>query len=106
MSNEELARYGDIARDQKALEWNNAALQALAIASALILAAIAVAEVWAGWSWQLVVLTAILTGVCANFPWQKHRMRRLWSRHIKAVEQELARRGAHSSEPGVNRHKV
>ncbi|MEM7774012.1 MAG: hypothetical protein AAF732_00275 [Pseudomonadota bacterium] len=106
LSDEELARYGDIARDQKQLEWNNALLQAVALAgSAALIFAIA-AEVYAGWSWELIALTAILAGACANFPWQKHRMRRLWARHITAVEREQAGRmdqGAAEAATGESR---
>lgn len=92
LSDDQLLRYGEIARDQKQLEWNNAALQGLAIGGAVVLVAAIVAEIYAGWSWYYVGLTALIAGACANFPWQKHRMRSLWTRHIKAVEQERLRR--------------
>ena len=99
LSDEQLTRYGDIARDQQTLEWNNALMQALALAGALALLAAGVAEVLAGWSWQLIVLTVAAAAICGNFPWQKHRMRRLWGRHLRAVKAEQARRAAASGAP-------
>lgn len=92
LSDEELKRYGEIARDQKALEWNSSALQAVAAGGSVLLIAAIVAEIYAGWSWYFVSLTALIAGACANFPWQKHRMRSLWARHIRAVEMERSRR--------------
>lgn len=92
LSDDELSRYGEIARDQHALEYGNWWGQI-----GCMLASIA-ALVWG--SWRLVVsgmtaetiLAMVAAVVLGYWPWRKVRTRRLWQGHCEAVAREQARR--------------
>jgi hypothetical protein len=92
LTDEELARYGEIAADQKRLEWRHGWAQVL-------LAVAAVASItWAiravalnGLTWSPIAGLALgLT--CAYWPYRQWVVRKLWRRHLVAVEREMARR--------------
>ena len=94
LTDEELARYGEIAADQRRQEWRHAWAQVL-----LGIAAVA-GVVWAlrtmalnGLSWGPAAGLA-LGFACAYWPYRQWVVRKLWRRHLVAVEREKARRRA------------
>jgi hypothetical protein len=93
LTDEELRRYGEIAVDQKKLEYGHIWAEAV-----LWLAAVT-ALAWGLWQFvqsgvtRPVVLAVATSAACAYWPWRKMHMRRLWQGHYEAVAQEQARRG-------------
>ena len=93
LTDDELRRYGEIAEDQRQIEYDRW------WAEVGLWSAAAVSFIWA--VWQIAVLgfsTRAAMGLaaavaCAYWPWRKMRMRRLWQGHCEAVAQEQARRG-------------
>ena len=94
LTDDELDRYGEIAKDQRNLEYDRWWMQILCIVGAICALGWAVREMVAsgGLRWVLVLLAASLA--LAVWPFRKARMRRMWDRHCKAVSQEKARRQA------------
>ncbi len=92
LSDDELQRYGHIARDQKAREWRFAALQVAAAAAAPVLLVAGGYALLVGWSiWTSSALFA--AGVSAAlWPLRRYKARRLWKGHAGAVDRELDRR--------------
>lgn len=94
LTDEELARYGEIAADQRRQEWRHAWAQVL-----LVIAAVA-SIVWVlraialnGLSWPPVAGLAVALAF-AYWPYRQWVVRKLWRRHLQAVEREKARRRA------------
>ena len=92
LTDEELARYGEIAADQRRQEWRHAWAQFLLVGAS------AACLVWAlrdavvnGFSW-LVAAGLALSIACAYWPYRQAVVRNLWRRHLAAVEREKARR--------------
>ena len=92
MTDEELARYGEIAADQRRQEWRYAWAQILLMlvsAACLVWAAI---DLFAGGaSWRGVAVLALATAL-AYWPYRQAVVRNLWRRHARAVTAEQARR--------------
>ncbi len=97
LTNDELARYGEIARDQASLELRRWWLHAL-----LALAAIAVLG-WAGMMWvsaglgwtglkSSVLLAIGLAIVLGYAPYRRIKNWVLWNQHCRAVRDEQVRR--------------
>jgi len=93
LTDEELHRYGEIARDQRDLEYDKWSGQILCMIGA------AATLAWA--LWRIVVsgvTTEALVGLAATvalgyWPYRKLKTRRLWEGHRVAVAREQARRG-------------
>ena len=92
LTDEELRRYGEIAVDQRKLEYGTIWVEVFLWAASI--AAL-------GWvAWQILqagatrpaMLAIAASAACAYWPWRKMRMRRLWQGHYEAVAQEQARR--------------
>lgn len=92
LTDDELARYGEIAADQRRQEWRHAWAQLLLLGASLGCLA------WAARSFAMNGLTwvgaASVLGSCAlgYWPYRQAVVRRLWRRHVRAVEREKARR--------------
>jgi len=93
LTDEELHRYGQIAADQKRLEWRYGWAQAVCVVGAIA------AFAWFLREFSLYGLTSrgvallLLAGVFGYWPYRKARVRLLWGRHCKAVARESAQRG-------------
>ena len=100
LTDDELASYGRIARDQVGRElkhrWLQVALAIGAVGSGL----------WTTWGIVLAgfrgsaLLTLGLAAALGYWPYRKARTRRLWRVHCEAVVAEQARRGNASGERG------
>ena len=93
MSTAELARYVEIARDQYRRElayWWAQAISCLGAGGGL---AVTMRDLilW-GYS-RATVLGLGLTWLLSYWPYRSFKTRRLWKRHMTAVEAELSRRG-------------
>ncbi|MEO1695061.1 MAG: hypothetical protein AAFR55_07475 [Pseudomonadota bacterium] len=98
LSDDELARYGDIARDQLDQEWQRGLLQALGgITGLALMAGAAAALIWGWVALWLAVSVAIVGCAIDVWAWKKVKARRLWRSHIRAVADEHARRQAASA---------
>ena len=93
LTDEELHRYGEIAADQRRLEWQHVGAQALlAIGSIAALGWFAAECMMKGPTWRgaAILGLAVLLGY---WPYRRAVVRRLWGRHCKAVaREEKARR--------------
>lgn len=94
LTDEEVARYIDVARDQMQIEERLAALK---VASAIFGVALAGYVVWrglhqglSGWDFAGLGLACAM----GYWPWRVYTCRRLWWKHMKAATAELARRQA------------
>jgi hypothetical protein len=92
LSDDELARYGEIARDQVARELQHRWLQAAFAVGALG------SGLWTTWGVILAgfrgsaLLTLGLAAALGYWPYRKAKTRRLWRVHCDAVRAEQARR--------------
>ena len=100
LTDDELARYGEVARDQAAHELRNWGLQA-----ALAVAAVGcVAWAWARWGagieaagldaecFRCVAAWFAIALALGYWPYRRVKNWSLWQRHVKAVNAERARR--------------
>ncbi len=93
LTDDELRRYAEIARDQRNIEYERWWAQVLLWVAAAASFGFAVWQLTVAGLTTLVVL-AMLAAVAAGYwPYRKVQMRRLWQRHCEAVARELARRG-------------
>lgn len=94
LSDDELDRYGQIAADQRRIEWQYGWAQMLCVVGS-------VASV--GWfgreymddglTWRVGAIAG-LAAALAYWPYRKAIVRRLWGKHCKAVARETAQRRA------------
>ena len=94
LSDDELDRYGQIAADQRLIEWQYGWAQMLCVVGS-------VASV--GWfgreymddglTWRVGAIAG-LAAALAYWPYRKAIVRRLWGKHCKAVARETAQRRA------------
>ena len=93
LSDDELARYGEIARDQLDQESQRAVLQ---WGSAVAGVGLAVAAFWGNIAGSVAIgtlLLALAVGFGLEYwVWKKLKARRLWQSHIEAVAVEQAQR--------------
>jgi hypothetical protein len=94
LTDEELDRYGEIARDQRNLEFEKAWAQGLCVIGAFIAFGFAVREVINQGVTQACVALLLAAAALGFWPYQKARMRWLWNQHCAAVAREKARRAA------------
>lgn len=92
LSDDELARYGEIARDQLRIEWAHAWAQGLLVVAAIGVAAWAIARVVSEGLSRPAVLALGLAMALGYWPYRKAKVRRLWSGHCRAVAAEQKRR--------------
>ncbi|MEZ5842661.1 MAG: hypothetical protein R3D27_02865 [Hyphomicrobiaceae bacterium] len=92
LSDDELARYGEIARDQRRLEWRHAWAQGLCFVAAIGVAAWAVARMVTDGLSRQALLALGLAAALGYWPYRKAKVRRLWGGHCRAVAAEQARR--------------
>ena len=92
LTDEELNRYGDIARDQRNKELGHWWAQALSVVGACVAFGCAVWAFIVGESVMLTLLVALVATVLGIWPYHKAKMRGLWDKHCKAVAKEQARR--------------
>ncbi|MGI9426943.1 MAG: hypothetical protein ACR2PA_27440 [Hyphomicrobiaceae bacterium] len=94
LTDDELNRYGEIAQDQRNIEYDRWWMQVLCIVGAVCAFGWALREslVSGGSRWVLLLLATSLA--LAIWPFRKARMRRMWNRHCQAVSREKARRQA------------
>ena len=94
LTDDELRRYGEIAADQRQLEWKYGWAQMLCVAGVLA------SLVWLGRECMVNGLTwrsGAIVGLAAAlgyWPYRKAIVRRLWGKHCKAVAHEAAQRRA------------
>ena len=92
LSDDELHRYGEIAADQRRLEWQYAWAQMLCVAGALgAIGWFARECMMNGLTWRGATLLG-LAAALAYWPYRKAIVRRLWGRHCEAVAREAAER--------------
>lgn len=89
LTDEELARYGEIAGDQVRLERERWRLQVLLVIGALVVFVAGVVILYKGGVTFAGLATVGLSAALGYWPYQKARMRRLWTGHRQAVETEL-----------------
>lgn len=94
LSDEELARYGRIAADQRAQEAEGAVWQIASLAAGLACVAAAAFEYVNGYGWVLVLATLAAAWAFMNWPYRKLKARQLWNGHVEAVAREQGRRAA------------
>ncbi|MEL6872141.1 MAG: hypothetical protein AAFO62_04960 [Pseudomonadota bacterium] len=92
LSDEELAKYGEIVVDQAAIEWQRAAAQVVCAIAALSLTAASLYLGLAGAATRTALATGALGLGVGYWPWRKARTRRLWKTHHEAVAREKERR--------------
>ncbi|MBX9926770.1 MAG: hypothetical protein K2Y05_10465 [Hyphomicrobiaceae bacterium] len=94
LTDEEVARYMDVARDQLNHEERLAWLKVALAATAAALVAYDLAHGYRNGitSWHVGVLG--LAAVLGYWPWKVRAYRRLWMKHVAAAKAELARRRA------------
>ena len=93
LSDDELSRYGEIAQDQRNLEYDRWWAQVLCMLAAGSGFGLAVREFWSGGNSRTAVALLIAAIAASIWPYRKAKMRRLWGRHCRAVAQEQGRRG-------------
>jgi hypothetical protein len=94
LSDDELARYGEIAKDQEAIEGN---LRWLQIASVVVGTCLLVASGLVFSSGASIGLAILLAGVgiaAEVWPYKKAKARKMWAGHAAAVKAEQKRRAA------------
>lgn len=92
LSDDELRRYGQIAADQRRLEWQYAWAQAALVIGSVAAMGWFIAECMAhGLTWGAVAALG-LAAVLGYWPYRRAIVRRLWERHCKAVAREQADR--------------
>ncbi len=94
LTDDELAKYGEIARDQRNLELERPGLQILCGVVALLALAIGISEGVQNGMTVLAVICMALGGVLGFWLFQKSRTRRFWNKHCAAVVNEKTRRAA------------
>ena len=94
LTDDELDRYGEIARDQRDLEYDRWWAQVLCIVAACGAVALLAREVWIEGDTRTVVALMIAGVALSIWPYRKAKMRRMWNRHCAAVAREQARRKA------------
>jgi len=88
LSDEELHRYGEIAADQRRLEWGYAWAQiACAIASIITFGWVVRECAIHGLSWRAGAVLGLALAL-GYWPYRKALVRRLWTRHCSAVKRE------------------
>ena len=94
LTDDELHRYGEIAADQRRMEWQHGWAQLLCVAGALA------SLVWFGrecmmngLSWRAGAIVGLSVAL-AYWPYRKAIVRRLWGKHCEAVAHETAQRRA------------
>ena len=92
LTDDELERYGDVARDQRKKELDHWWAQILSAVMASIALGYAVWLVFMGRSTFAAFCLLVVAIVLGIWPYQKAKMRRLWQKHCKAVAAEQARR--------------
>ena len=100
LSDEELHRYGEIAADQRRLEWSYAWAQIACAAAAVAALGWFVREsAIHGLSWRGGAILGVALAL-GYWPYRKALVRRLWTRHCSAVKREeaLRRRAVHETE--------
>ena len=96
LTDEELSRYGEIARDQRNIEYDRWWAQVLCMLAAGGGLALAAREFWSGGITRTAVALLIAAIAAGIWPYRKAKMRRLWGQHCQAVAQEKQRRGTAS----------
>ncbi len=92
LTDEELRRYGEIAADQRRLEWRYGWAQIVCLAGALAATVWFVRELLtAGISWRAGAGLG-LAALLGYWPYRKAIVRRLWTKHCRAVERETEMR--------------
>ena len=93
LTDDELNRYGEIAQDQRNLEYDRWWAQVLCMLAAGGGFVLAAREFWSGGNTRTAVALLIAAIAAGIWPYRKAKMRRLWNRHCRAVAQEQGRRG-------------
>jgi len=94
LTDDELAKYGKIAKDQRDLEFERLGMQILCGLGMLLVLAIGVYEALQNGATNLAVICIILAVVLGFWLLQKSRTRRFWNKHCAAVVREQTRRAA------------
>jgi len=92
LSDEELTKYGEIAKDQCDLERQNPWAQVISGGAALLALMLGAREVIQNGITNLFVIYTVLAGIPGFWLMQKLRMRWFWNKHCSAVEREKMRR--------------
>ena len=94
LTDDELDRYGEIAADQRRLEWQHGWAQVLCVAGSLASLGWLVREcMMNGLTWRGGIVLG-LAAALGYWPYRKAIVRRLWGKHCKAVAREAAQRRA------------
>lgn len=92
LTDDELRRYGEIAVDQRKLEYDHWWAQVLLWVAAVVSLALGVWQLGVGGVTTRAVLALAAAVAFGYWPYRKARMRRLWQGHCEAVAREQARR--------------
>lgn len=92
LTDDELRRYGEIAADQRRLEWQHGWAQVLCVIGSLMsLTWLGRECMMNGLTWRAGAIAGVAVAL-AYWPYRKAVVRRLWGRHCKAVAREAAQR--------------
>jgi len=94
LTDDELVKYGEIAKDQRNLEFERSRMQVIGGIVALVALVLGVREGIQNGMTGLTVICLVLAGIPGFWIFQKSRTRRFWSKHCDAVTQEQTRRSA------------
>ena len=94
LTDDELGRYGEIARDQRDLEYDRWWAQILCIVAACGTLGLLVRQIWIEGDTRTAIVILVAAIALSIWPYRKAKMRRMWNRHCAAVAREQARREA------------
>ena len=94
LTDDELVKYGEIAKDQRNLEFERSTMQLISGIVALVALIIGVREGIQNGMTGFAVICLVLAGIPGFWIFQKSRTRRFWSKHCDAVTREQTRRSA------------
>ena len=94
LTDDELDRYGEIARDQRNIELGRWWAQVLCVFAACIAFGFFVRDLVVEGGTRTGLLLLAVTVVLGIWPYRKAKMRLLWDKHCAAVTREKARRQA------------
>ncbi|NQX80011.1 MAG: hypothetical protein HRT83_05610 [Hyphomicrobiaceae bacterium] len=92
LTDDELAMYGIIARDQRDLEFGSSKLHSLSRLGLLVALAVGTHELLNNGLTDLVLLCSLMTVILCFCLFRRFRTRRFWNKHCTAVIREQVRR--------------
>ncbi|MGI9521642.1 MAG: hypothetical protein ACR2PG_08340 [Hyphomicrobiaceae bacterium] len=96
LTDDELEKYSQIAADQRDVEYDRWWAQVACMLGTIAALVLAVRMLAMGGQTRSAILFAVVAIAVGIWPYRKARMRRLWQRHLIAVDRERARRASAS----------